>query len=55
MMFCPVVTVVCGAGAPEKSELLLADAATLQPMEVHIHSFGELWLHHLFVDNALGC
>ncbi len=53
MMFCPVVSIVHGAGAQIKSELLLIDAAILQPMETHIHGFGTFWLH-LFVDDAFG-
>jgi hypothetical protein len=53
MMFCPVVGIVCGARAPIKSDLLLIDAAILQPVETHIHGFGTFWLH-LFVDDAFG-
>jgi len=53
MMFRPVVGIVRGAGAPIKSELLLADAAIPQPMEMHIHGFGTFWLHP-FVDDAFG-
>ena len=51
MMFCQVVGIVCGAGVPIKSELLLVDAAIPQPMETHIHGFGTFWLHP-FVDDA---
>ena len=53
MMLRPVVGIVRGAGAPIKSELLLADAAIPQPMETHIHGFGTFWLHP-FVDDAFG-
>ncbi len=53
MMFRSVVSIVCGAGAPIKSELLLIDAAIPQPMETHIHGFGTFWLHP-FVDDAFG-
>ena len=54
MMFCPVVAVVCGAGAPVKSELFLADAPVSQPVEAHVHGIGMFWLHP-FVDDAFGC
>jgi hypothetical protein len=53
MMFCPVVRVIRGAGAPVKSKLFLADAAISQPMKTHIHGFGTFWLHS-FVDDAFG-
>ena len=53
MMFRPVVGIICGAGAPIKSELLLVDAAISQPMEAHIHGFGTFWLLP-FVDDAFG-
>jgi hypothetical protein len=45
--------VICGAGAPVKSKLFLADAAILQPMKTHIHGFGTFWLDS-FVDDAFG-
>jgi len=53
MKFRPVVRVICGAGAPVKSKLFLADAAISQPNKTHIHGFGSFWLH-LFVDDAFG-
>ena len=52
MMFHPVGSIVCGAGAPIKMELFL-HAAILQPMKAHINCFGTFWLHP-FVDDAFG-
>ena len=53
MIFCPVVGVVCGAGAPLKSKLFLVDAVIPQPIETHVHGFGMFWLYP-FVDDAFG-
>ena len=52
MMFCPVVGVVCGTRAPEKSKLFL-DVAIPQPVETHVHGFGAFWLYP-FVEDAFG-
>ena len=50
MVFCPVVGVVRGAGAPVKLKLFLVETAIPQPIETHIHGFGTFW--HPFVDDA---
>ncbi len=53
MMFGPIVGLVVGSWAPVVAELALEVTAP-QPVELHVHRFGAVWLD-VVGDDAMGC
>jgi hypothetical protein len=51
MVLCPVVSQVSVAVLPDETELVLVDAAVMEPVEIHVHGFGPFGLDTT-VDDA---
>ena len=54
MVLRPIVSVIKGTGAPEKTESLLVNASVTQLMEAHVHRFRAYGLDTAICDSLSG-
>ena len=40
VVLCPIVSYICVSRLPEEVELVMVDAAVMEPVETHVHGFG---------------